>query len=72
MTAELEEPVTVPQQIQTEDDRLAHLVLMEDWPIALCGATVKDRLGTGAAGRDRCYECIRIAQQRQLGRPGWA
>lgn len=54
------------------DDRLAHLVLRSDWPIALCGANVRDLLGTGAPGRDRCPACQRIAGERGLGRPGWS
>jgi hypothetical protein len=72
MNQELEQPVTVPERTGTEDERLAHLVLREDWPIALCGATVTDRLGIHAPGRDRCYQCLKIAQARQLGRTGWA
>jgi hypothetical protein len=51
--------------------RPAHLVLKADWPVALCGAIVSDRLGTAAAGRDRCPACLKIAQERGLGRPGW-
>jgi hypothetical protein len=53
------------------DDRLAHLVLKADWPTALCGATVAERFGAQAPGRDRCAECLRIAAARGLGRPGW-
>lgn len=55
-----------------EDERLAHLVLKAEWPIALCGAMVRERLGIGAPGRDRCRECLRVAERRGLGRPGWA
>ena len=71
MIEQVEQPVTVPARTGQDDERLAHLVLRDAWPIALCGATVKDHLGAGAPGRDRCYECIRISQQRQLGRPAW-
>jgi hypothetical protein len=53
------------------EERLVHLVLKPDWPRALCGAYVGDRLGTTAPGCDRCYECLRIAAARGLGRPGW-
>lgn len=53
------------------DDRLAHLVLKSDWPIALCKARVSERFGAAAAGRDRCPDCLRIARFRKLGRPGW-
>ena len=53
------------------DDRLAHLVLKPDWPRALCGYDVKDFLGTHAPAMDRCAECLRIAADRKLGRPGW-
>lgn len=54
-----------------DDVRPAHLVLREDWPIALCGARVVDHLGNKATGRDRCPECLKIAGERGLGRPGW-
>ncbi len=53
------------------DERLAHLVLKADWPIALCGANVSEHLGTKAPARDRCPDCLRIAVARGLGRPGW-
>ena len=52
-------------------DRVAHLVLKQDWPVALCGASVSDHLGTGAPAMDRCVDCLRIATARGLGRPGW-
>ncbi len=52
-------------------DRVAHLVLKADWPIALCGANVSDHLGTSAPAMDRCVDCLRIASSRGLGRPGW-
>lgn len=52
-------------------DRVAHLVLKPDWPIALCGANVSDHLGTSAPAMDRCVDCLRIAASRGLGRPGW-
>lgn len=52
-------------------DRVAHLVLKADWPIALCGANVSEHLGTGAPAMDRCSDCLRIASTRGLGRPGW-
>ena len=51
--------------------RLAHLVLKRDWPIALCGSSVSDHLGTRAPAMDRCTDCLRIAASRGLGRPGW-
>ena len=54
-----------------DDERLAHLVLKDSWPKALCGATVTDHLGKGAPAMDRCHACIKIASERQLGRPGW-
>lgn len=53
------------------DERLAHLVLKPDWPLALCGANVTDHLGTSAPAMDRCTDCLRIARERGLGRPGW-
>lgn len=53
------------------DERLAHLVLKSDWPVALCGARVSERFGAAAPGRDRCAACLRIARERALGRPGW-
>lgn len=52
-------------------DRVAHLVLKPDWPIALCGANVSEHLGTGAPAMDRCSDCLRVASSRGLGRPGW-
>ena len=52
-------------------DRVAHLVLKADWPIALCGANVSEHLGTSAPAMDRCVDCLRIASSRGLGRPGW-
>jgi hypothetical protein len=53
------------------DDQVAHLVLKSDWPIALCGANVREFLGTGAPARDRCVDCLKIVGARGLGRPGW-
>lgn len=53
------------------DERVAHLVLKPDWPIALCGVNVEELFGTKAPGMDRCPDCLRIAADRQLGRPGW-
>ena len=53
------------------DERLAHLVLKANWPIALCGAVVNERFGAAAPGRDRCPRCLRIGAERGLGRPGW-
>lgn len=52
-------------------ERVAHLVLKADWPIALCGANVSEHLGTGAPAMDRCADCLKIAAARGLGRPGW-
>ncbi len=52
-------------------DRVAHLVLKADWPIALCGANVSEHLGASAPAMDRCVDCLRIASGRGLGRPGW-
>jgi hypothetical protein len=52
-------------------ERVAHLVLKADWPIALCGANVSEHLGTGAPAMDRCVDCLKIATARGLGRPGW-
>lgn len=56
---------------QLDEGRLAHLVLKTEWPIALCGANVSEHLGTRAPALDRCTDCLRIAAQRSLGRPGW-
>jgi len=53
-------------------ERVAHLVLKQDWPIALCGANVSELLGTGAPALDRCPACLKIAATRGLGRPGWS
>lgn len=53
------------------DERVAHLVLKADWPIALCGANVSEHLGASAPAMDRCVDCLRIASTRALGRPGW-
>lgn len=52
-------------------ERVAHLVLKADWPVALCGARVSEHLGTRAPAQDRCVDCLRIASSRGLGRPGW-
>lgn len=52
-------------------ERVAHLVLKQDWPIALCGANVSEHLGAGAPAMDRCVDCLKIATARGLGRPGW-
>ncbi len=54
-----------------EHARVAHLVLRAEWPIALCGANVSEHLGTRAPAMDRCVDCLRIARERALGRPGW-
>ena len=65
---------TLPDQVTRTagppDDRLAHLVMQDDWPIALCGAQVLDVLGPTAPGRDRCMACLKIRAERALGRPG--
>lgn len=53
------------------DAHVAHLVLKAEWPIALCGANVREHLGTMAPAMDRCVDCLRIAAARGLGRPGW-
>lgn len=53
------------------DERVAHLVLKLEWPIALCGANVTERFGMKAPALDRCVECLKIAAARGLGRPGW-
>lgn len=55
----------------TDEPRLAHLVLKPDYPVALCGYRTTDFLGTSAPAMDRCPECLRIASERGLGRPGW-
>jgi hypothetical protein len=52
-------------------ERVAHLVLKQDWPVALCGARVRENLGIAAPAMDRCVDCLRIAGARGLGRPGW-
>ena len=53
------------------NERVAHLVMKADWPIALCGANVSEHLGASAPAMDRCTDCLRIAASRGLGRPGW-
>ncbi len=53
------------------NERVAHLVMKADWPIALCGANVSEHLGASAPAMDRCTDCLRIAATRGLGRPGW-
>ena len=52
-------------------ERVAHLVLKLEWPIALCGANVTELFGIRAPALDRCVDCLRIAAARGLGRPGW-
>ena len=52
-------------------ERVAHLVLKSEWPLALCGANVSEHLGMSAPAMDRCVDCLRIASARGLGRPGW-
>ena len=52
-------------------ERVAHLVLNPEWPIALCGANVSERFGMQAPAMDRCVDCLKIAASRGLGRPGW-
>lgn len=59
------------EKAETGKDRVAHLVMKADWPIALCGANVSDHLGVSAPAMDRCVDCLRIAATRGLGRPGW-
>ena len=66
------DPATAPAKPTADDERVAHLVLRDDWPVALCGATVSTHLGESAAGRDRCPGCLNIAWMRGLGRPAWA
>ena len=53
------------------DERVAHLVLKLEWPVALCGANVSEHLGTQAPAQDRCVDCLKQAAARGLGRPGW-
>ena len=68
------EVATLTEEARAEDGttgRVAHLVLKQDWPVALCGAHVSEHLGTGAPAMDRCVDCLRIAAGRGLGRPGW-
>ena len=71
MTETVLDPDSAPARTEPGDFPHAHLVLKDEWPIALCGATVREHLGTGAPGRDRCPACLRIAGERGLGRPGW-
>ena len=63
----LDEALSGPQA----DERVAHLVLRLEWPIALCGANVTERFGMTAPALDRCVDCLKIAAARGLGRPGW-
>lgn len=51
--------VVEPERETAPPDRLAHIVPRSTWPKALCGAIVRDYLGTRAPGRDRCPECLR-------------
>jgi len=69
MTTTIADPVL--KQARPDDPRLAHLVLKPDWPVALCGATVEDRLGAAAPGLDRCTTCLKLAAECGLGTPGW-
>lgn len=66
------DPATTPARASGDDDRIAHLVLRDDWPVALCGANVSLHLGLLAPGRDRCPACLKIAHARGLGRLAWA
>ena len=72
MSAALNLPEAEHADTPVDDLPPAHLVLKTEWPIALCGANVRDLLGTAAPGRDRCPACLKIAHERGLGRPGWA
>jgi len=57
---------------RTSDPPALHLVLKDQWPIALCGATVSERFTDRSAGMDRCPACLKAAAQLRLrGRPGW-
>lgn len=58
--------------VDPPDDMLAHLVLKDRWPVALCGATVKYPIGSRAPGRDRCPACLRACVSLGLGRPAWS
>lgn len=74
MTA-TDQPETLPKRPAPpradEDDRLRHLVLKSDWPIALCGARVTQVMaGARAPGADRCWTCLKIANTRGLGNAG--
>jgi hypothetical protein len=60
-----------PATTTAERGRLAHLVLKPDWPRALCGFIVTAHLGTAAPAMDRCLDCLKVAAERRLGRPGW-
>jgi hypothetical protein len=65
------EPETKAPRPPRSAEPVAHLVLKSEWPIAVCGATVTERFGAGAPAMDRCPDCLRIARERGLGRPGW-
>jgi hypothetical protein len=63
-------PVTPLDRIN--DPPLLHIVLKDEWPAALCGATVRERFTDRASGLDRCTRCLELARQRRLfGRPAW-
>jgi hypothetical protein len=70
-TAPAEQSTPAGGVVDAPDDMLAHLVLKDSWPIALCGARVKYFIGDRAPGRDRCPACLRACVALGLGRPAW-
>jgi hypothetical protein len=70
MTTQLDERPRTTRDEAT-DPPVLHMVLKDEWPIALCGYRVKERFTDRSAGMDRCTKCLAIARQRGCGRPGW-
>ena len=47
-----------------------HVVRRGSWPMALCGAIVRDEFNptrTDTAGRERCAKCLSLARGRMIG-----
>ena len=67
----LTEIVPQPTTPDVGDERLAHLVMKGDWPVALCGEVVEDLFNRTAPAMDRCARCLAIARERGLRLTGW-
>jgi len=53
-------------QCDTPDDKVLHLVVKSQYPVALCGYVTRERWDPNreSAGWDRCPECLKLAHEQ--------